>query len=326
MQARSGGNAQGIDVSRYQGTIDWKKTAADGISFAFAKASEGQFYRDPYFAGNVSGARAAGVMIGAYHFLNAASTDAAKKEAANFANAIATVGGIGQLDLPPVMDYENNPSKLSKSAINAVAKAFLTELERLTGVKPIIYTGNSFAANFDASLGGYELWVARYSTQPPSNVTAWSKWSFWQYSDGSTGGSRPSGGRKVAGISGPVDLNEYAGTVEELRAKYTDQEDEPMTEAEKQAFNELQTKVANLEKYVNISGNQTPPAWTKPALDAAMAAGVITSTNDKGQPEFVSIQMLYNAGLLNSELIAFFKAFNAKTRAAIEQLQKTGGK
>lgn len=220
MQARSSNNAQGIDISHHNGTVDWAKVRADGISFAFLKASEGRSYRDPTFPGHLKAARAAGILVGAYHFVTSQSVDAAREEAANFMGAITAAGGIDLLDLPPVMDYENNPGQLTKAQINAVAESFLTTVESLSGRRPIIYTGNSFAANFGANLGAYPLWVARYSTTPPTDVAAWGKWTFWQYSDGQQGGARSDGSRSVAGVSGYVDLNEYAGTEEQLRAAY----------------------------------------------------------------------------------------------------------
>ncbi|MMZ54911.1 Lysozyme M1 precursor [compost metagenome] len=211
MQRRNSRNAQGIDVSRYQGNIDWKAVKADGISFAFIKASQGQRYVDPTFTTNAKGARAAGVMLGAYHFLDATSVEAAKAEARHFADVMDQVGGAKALDLPAVMDYENNPSNLSKTIISAVALAFLIELERLTGRKPIIYTGNAFAANFNASLGGYPLWIARYSeTRVPSDTVTWKRWDIWQYSDSG----------KIAGIKGNVDMNEFDGTTDELRKRF----------------------------------------------------------------------------------------------------------
>ncbi|MDK8193955.1 glycoside hydrolase family 25 protein [Paenibacillus sp. UMB7766-LJ446] len=154
MQARKQGNVQGIDVSRYQGNIDWQKVKADKREFVFIKATEGQTYTDPNFVSNVKCALSAGLLVGTYHFLRAISAAAAKSEAAHYAKSLEAVGGAKALQLPPVMDYENNPNGISKAQINIVAKAFLTELERLTGVKPIIYTGNSFAGNFDTSLSG----------------------------------------------------------------------------------------------------------------------------------------------------------------------------
>ncbi|MBD3919608.1 glycoside hydrolase family 25 protein [Paenibacillus sp. PR3] len=334
MQPRRAGNAQGIDVSHYQGNIDWAKVKADGISFAFLKASQGQTFRDSMFVTNAAGARKAGVLVGAYHFIDAASTDAAKKEAANFAAAIADAGGIEAFQLPPVMDYEEVQDGMNASNVHAVAMAFLTEIERLTGVRPMIYTYIGFASNFDASFSAYEVWMARYSTSPPADTAAWKRWTFLQYSDGTVGDVRTGGGRKVAGINGPVDLNEYDGTLEELKHAYRhDSRDggndnggsgdgggDEMTDAEKQQMADLANRVAALEKLVNMSGNQTPPAWANDAIAAAKKSGYITTSNDKGHAELVMIQMLYNAGLCNEDLVAFFRSFSAETKAAIDAL------
>lgn len=269
---------------------------------------------------NASGAAEAGLLVGAYHFLRATSAAAATREARFF---YQTVSQAGRLRLPPVMDYETNPGNLSDANMNAVAKAFLQETERLFGVKPILYTGNAFANHFDSSLGSYSLWIARYNAStPPDDAKSWKKWTFWQYSDGSSGGTLPTGSRKVAGINGNVDLNEYAGTKEDLLKAYGPEEDQPMTDAERQQMEKLEERIAALEKHVNVSGKQTPPSWTKTSTSAAMKAGIITSVDDKGMPEFITIQMLYNAGLCNAELIKFFKEFNANTRKAIEDLLK----
>ncbi|KAF6572403.1 GH25 family lysozyme [Paenibacillus sp. SEL3] len=203
----SDGHAQGIDVSHYNGNIDWQQVAAAGKTFAFIKATEGTKYQDNQFLINVQGAREANILVGAYHFLNATTADGARQEAANFARALDSAGG--RLDLPPVMDYENNPKGLTPAQINEVAHAFLDEMERLTGRQPIVYTGNVFASKFDPTFSMYKLWVARYSTtQKPTAVPAWNNWWAWQYS--STG--------SVPGIRGQVDLDEYNGTIDELRA------------------------------------------------------------------------------------------------------------
>lgn len=259
MQNRGSTNAEGIDVSRYQGSINWRKVRADGKAFAFVKASQGQSYVDPTFEANVKGAKEAGVLIGAYHFLDAASASAARLEARHFAKVLERVGGAAALDLPPVMDYENNPAGLSKSAINSVAKAFLTELESATGRRPIIYSGNSFAANFDASLSPYKLWVARYSSSAPYDTPAWKQWAFWQYSDNG----------RVDGISGPVDLNVYSGTETELREEFVKGggDEEPMTKEEKAAFQALQQQVAALQALHSMP----VPEWAKEAVTAAAA-------------------------------------------------------
>ncbi|WP_226001916.1 GH25 family lysozyme [Paenibacillus sp. BJ-4] len=203
----SNGHAQGIDVSHYNGNIDWQQVAAAGKTFAFIKATEGTKYQDNQFLVNVQGARDANILVGAYHFLNATTTDGARQEAANFARAIDSAGG--RLDLPPVLDYENNPKGLTSAQISEVAHAFLDEMEKLTGRQPIVYTGNVFASKFDPTFSMYKLWVARYSTtQKPTAVPAWNSWWAWQYS--STG--------SVPGINGAVDLDEYNGTIDELRS------------------------------------------------------------------------------------------------------------
>ncbi|MEK4074672.1 glycoside hydrolase family 25 protein [Paenibacillus sp. FSL M7-0656] len=282
MQTRSSGNTQGIDVSRYQGNIDWAKVKASGMTFVFIKATEGQTYTDPNYQKNVIGALAAGLMVGTYHFFRATSTDGAKAEAVHYANTLNKVGGAKALQLPPVMDYENNPGNLSKPQMNTVAKAFLTELQRLTGVKPIIYTGNSFAGNFDTSLSSYDLWIARYSnTRVPDDQLAWKRWTFWQYTDSG----------KVNGISGNVDMNEFEGTAAQLRARYAaatpkppepsnptnpshpnpptepPKGGEPMTAEEKATFDALKSQVDKLQARQQME----VPVWAKAAVDAALA-------------------------------------------------------
>ncbi|KAF6576447.1 glycoside hydrolase family 25 protein [Paenibacillus polymyxa] len=286
MQNRSPNAAEGIDVSRYQGTIDWKRVRADGKSFAFIKASQGQRYVDPTFITNAKGIKAAGLLLGAYHFVDATNVNAAKAEARHFAEVLEQVGGVKVLDLPAVMDYENNPGSLSSAAIHEIALAFLTEFERVSGSKPMVYTGNAFATHFKVPLGSYKLWIARYSTRVPNDTTPWKLWDFWQYSDSG----------RVEGIQGPVDLNVYAGTEAELRQAFAGEEgEEPMTAEEKAAFKTLQQQVAALEnskdvlkqtlneqsayikkvdqRVAELEARQTMPVpiWAKEAMAAAVA-------------------------------------------------------
>ncbi|MDQ0719825.1 lysozyme [Paenibacillus sp. W4I10] len=236
MQARKAGNAQGIDVSHHNGNIDFKKVAADGISFVFVKATQGKSFRSAKFLQFVRDAKAAGLLVGAYHYVDdsAGSVDVAKAEAQNFYRAIQDAGGIGKFDLPPVMDYESNKNGYSKATITAVAKMFLEEIHKLTGIKPLVYTYPAFISNF-SGLSSYPLWIARYSNQTPADASGWTRWDFWQYSDGAAGGYLPRGNRKVDGINGAVDLNEFDGTVAELKAKYSKKsepvkEDKPVTQ------------------------------------------------------------------------------------------------
>jgi len=219
MQTRKVGNAQGIDVSHWNGAIDWPKVAASGISFVFIKAT--QNVMDKRFLENVKGAKAAGILVGAYHYIDDSTTTIEKAKAAAqlFYKVIQEAGGVKVFDLPLVMDYESNKSNLGKATITAVAKAFLEEIQRLTGIKPIVYTYPSFIGNF-SGLSSYPLWIARYSTQAPADASGWTRWDFWQYSDGSAGGTLPSGTRKVPGINGAVDLNEFNGSIAELKKRF----------------------------------------------------------------------------------------------------------
>ncbi|MDK8188956.1 glycoside hydrolase family 25 protein [Paenibacillus sp. UMB7766-LJ446] len=256
MQARKTGNAQGIDVSHHNGIIDFKKVAADGISFVFIKATQGKTFRSSKFLQFVKDAKAAGLLIGAYHYVDdsAGSVVAAKAEAANFYNAIQDAGGISTFDLPPVMDYESNKNGHSKATITAVAKTFLEEIHKLTGVKPLVYTYPAFIGNF-TGLSSYPLWIARYSTQTPADASGWTRWDFWQYSDGSAGAYLPRGNRKVDGIGGAVDLNEFDGTVAELRAKYSEK-NEPVKED-----NPVTQPVTGRD--INVPSKWAETAWTE---------------------------------------------------------------
>ncbi|MDU8671569.1 GH25 family lysozyme [Paenibacillus polymyxa] len=92
--------------------MDFKKVAADGISFVFIKATQGKSFRSKTFLRFVKDAKAAGLMIGAYHYVDdyATTPDLARQEAANFVSAIKAAEGVSTFDLPPVMDYESNPT------------------------------------------------------------------------------------------------------------------------------------------------------------------------------------------------------------------------
>lgn len=288
MQNRSSNHAQGVDVSHWQGSIDWTKVSSSGKSFAFMKASQGTSRVDPNFIVNAIGAKAAGLLIGPYHFLDAVTPSAARQEAQHFYTTLSSAGV--EFDLPPVLDYEHNPGQLSKQRINEIAKNFLDEMKRLTGRTPIIYTGNSFAQQFDAELGSYPLWVARYSHQAPYDVPGWNTWSFWQYSDSGS----------VLGITGKVDLNEFSGTVKELK-RFCQLHSSPSTVKSADSSNLLlESRIAVLEQRLNISGTEPLPKWAEAAVIAGKQSGAITTSADKGVPELVALQMLHNLGLLES--------------------------
>jgi GH25 family lysozyme M1 (1,4-beta-N-acetylmuramidase) len=199
---------EGIDVSHWQGTIDWAKVRAAGKKFAFIKASEHTSFVDDKYLTNRSRAKAAGVLVGAYHFArpNSGTTDA-YAEADHFIETADWVSG----ELRPVLDLEDTGG-LSSSALQTWVKAFVGRIYERTGVRAIIYVSPSF---WSTKMGnsawfaqnGYDvLWIAHWTTASSPSVPAenWGgkSWTFWQYtSDGS-----------VAGISGRVDLDRYKGT------------------------------------------------------------------------------------------------------------------
>lgn len=196
------GPLPGIDVSHWQGAIDWDAVEDDGVEFAFIKATEGGDYTDPRFAANWAGARQAGVVRGAYHFFRP-QTDA-MAQVAHFLRTVQLAPG----DLPPVLDVEVTDGR-SAAQIAAGVRTWLQEVERVTGRRPILYTRASFwTGQMGGGFGGYPLWVAHYGVSSPNIPAEWSGWTFWQHSDAG----------RVDGISGDVDLNWFNGDRAELNA------------------------------------------------------------------------------------------------------------
>ena len=186
----SDGPIPGLDVSKWQGEIDWEQVAGAGFQFAIIKATEGVSYTDPYFAANWEGAKAAGLLVSAYHMLW--PNLSAEKQAAYF---LATLGE-RKADLPLALDVE----KAGQGNIGAVVEACAIAIEVADGRKPFIYTAQSFwGANVGWGPGwsSYPAWVADYEAVAPAMPKGWDEWTMWQYSN--TG--------RVPGISGNVDLN-----------------------------------------------------------------------------------------------------------------------
>lgn len=203
MQPRNPNNAQGIDVSHHQGTIDWAKVKASGkVDFAFVKASEGLGYVDPQFKRNAAEVNKVNIPVGYYHYAHP-ETNKALAEAAAFVNA--TKGQPAQL--PYVLDLEGEASKLSTVDLTAWALAFIREVKRLTGASVMLYTGSYFARDeVGTALGEFPLWVAHYGTNKPLDDSTWAEWTVFQYSSSGA----------VPGIVGNVDMNEYNGSVSDL--------------------------------------------------------------------------------------------------------------
>ncbi len=196
----------GIDVSRYQGEIDWKAVSqmnirGTRISFVFIKASEGQTLRDAFFQYNWQYAKEHSILRGAYHFYdpNINST----KQAALFMSQVA----LEQNDLPPVLDIE----KLGKYSLNNLRKGlknWLTIIEKHYQMRPILYTNQNFYRDYlQGHFEEYPVWIARYGSDPPSYPQE-KKWTFWQHNDQG----------QVNGIAGKVDFNVFKGTKDALKS------------------------------------------------------------------------------------------------------------
>jgi GH25 family lysozyme M1 (1,4-beta-N-acetylmuramidase) len=196
----SAGVQQGIDVSHWQGTIDWAKVKASGRTFVFAKATEGIGFEDSSYDQNKAGAMAAGLHFGAYHFARPGSNNPVT-EADWFVDTARLQHGM----LLPVLDLELTGG-LGTSGLTTWVKAWLGRVYERTGVRPMIYTSPSFWRNamgdsrWFADNGYSMLWVAHWGVTSPSVPGSnWGgrSWTFWQYSNSGT----------VPGISGGVDLN-----------------------------------------------------------------------------------------------------------------------
>lgn len=189
----------GIDVSVWQGAIDWAKVKASGRSFVFAKATEGIGYEDARYDANRAGAIAEGMKFGAYHFARPGSNNPVT-EADWFVNTARYQHGM----LVPVLDLELTGG-LGPSALITWAKAWVQRVYARLGVKPMIYATPSFWRNAMGDSrwfadNGYRLWVAHWGVTSPSVPGSnWGgrSWTAWQYTNQGT----------VPGISGRVDLN-----------------------------------------------------------------------------------------------------------------------
>ena len=192
----------GIDVSNWQGYVDYSKVKNAGIEIVFMKASQGTSYKDPYFDTNYTNAKANGLKVGFYHYLTATNTNQAIQEARFFASVIS--GKVPDCKL--VLDYEVF-NGVGRNEVNQIAKTFLQELKSLTNKEVMVYSNLSTAQNiFDQELSSqYPLWLAYYGDYTRlNNVNGnWQYWSGVQYTDKGI----------VPGVNGYVDKNVFTNNV-----------------------------------------------------------------------------------------------------------------
>lgn len=204
--SRSAYPVQGVDVSSYQGEIDWEVLSKQDISFAFMKATEGSGFQDPYFASNWENASKTDLRIGAYHFFSFDSSG--KTQAENF---IATVPKFVKA-LPPVVDLEfygdKEANPPSKQEVKENLNPLLKELEDYYGVKPILYvTKQTYESYVKDEFEEYDIWYRNIFSKPV--LSEGKQWTFWQYSNR----------EKLEGYKGKeayIDKNVFYGSKEEF--------------------------------------------------------------------------------------------------------------
>ena len=206
--ATAAGPLLGVDVSGWQGQVDWEAVQRSGRTFAFAKATEGVTFVDRTFSANRAGMAHAGLVLrGLYHFARPDRNTAAA-EAANF---LRTVGPLRPGEVA-VLDLEVAPGL---PGIGDWAAEWLGRVHQGTGRVPLLYSYESYLYQIPTSrLTQYPLWVAAWGDNDglvppaPPKTDRWSRWTFWQYT---------SNGR-VPGVSTRVDDNLFNGTLAELAA------------------------------------------------------------------------------------------------------------
>ena len=200
-----GAVTKGVDVSVYQGVVDWTKAKSNGVEFAIARVSDGTGNPDTQFANNWPGMKKAGVLRGTYQFFRPSEDPIAQADL--MFTMLNKAGGLQSDDLPPVMDIEVTDN-LGPAAIQAAMKKWLNYVEGKINRKPIIYTAAFMSGNVGSGFTAYPLWVANYGPKCPTMPSGWNQWEMWQYADNATYG----------GINGGVDGDEFNGTLQDLIA------------------------------------------------------------------------------------------------------------
>jgi lysozyme len=190
-----------VDLSHYQTVSEnFSITAAAGIAAVILKATQGTGFIDPTFLPRVAEARAAGLLVGAYHFLDGSNP---AQQVANFLTIAKSEGGVDWL----AVDWEPYPS--SQASVIGAAQA-VASVQAATGSWPILYTIRYMLSAPNTTLSRCPLWLAEYGSSPVC-PPGWTEWNLWQHTDGQIG----SGVAPVPGI-GPCDRRRFAGTIVQL--------------------------------------------------------------------------------------------------------------
>jgi lysozyme len=196
-----------LDVSHFQGDIDWSAVSAASKHFVYLKATDGVGTADDHYSANYANAGSAGILRGAYHFFRHGTPGGAQQ-----ADYFLQIANPKKGDLPPVLDLEDPPGDQSVTDYLSEAAAWVSAVtSALAGQAPVIYCSPGF---WQDTLGGPDqfssnpLWIAHYTTHDPTVPSPWSRFTFWQYTN--TG--------SVSGISANVDLDRFQGSIDDLNS------------------------------------------------------------------------------------------------------------
>jgi len=244
----------GIDVSHWNGVIDWNAVGETDHEFAFIKCSEHSSFVDDKFALNWAASKGK-LLRGPYHFWRAAYD--AKDQARHFYDTF--FGLAERIELPPVLDVEDTWA--TDDNLGPSVKECLDWIEEFFDVRPIIYTGawwwNPWVGA-QSWADDYLIWAANYTTASSPRLPAgWTSWDFWQYT---------SSGR-CPGISGNVDLNRYSGSLVDLRALAGDVQNPPPAPG---SLDEVWQAIRELEHWCDVINDEVTEiqnALRKPILE-----------------------------------------------------------
>jgi lysozyme len=201
----TGTTVTGVDVSTYQGTVNWTSVKSSGRAFGIARISDGTANPDDQFTANWEGMKSAGLVRGAYQYFRASVDPTA--QANLVVSMLNAAGGLKAGDLPVTMDLETADGE-SAATVSAHMMTWLAAVEAATGVKPMIYTSIGTIPVSGTDFSGYPLWVANWEVTCPSLPSGWTTWKFWQNADNGT----------VSGISGQTDTDVFNGSLAQLQA------------------------------------------------------------------------------------------------------------
>ena len=198
-----------IDLSHHNHVEDWAAVRRAGIVAVVHKATEGATFRDPLYAARRTAARAAGLLFGSYHFSSGVPVE---KQAENYLTYADP-----RDDELMCLDWEESTAGADMTL--GQAEAFVALVRERTGRLPVVYGGGhlreTLAGVERSSLADCPLWYARFAPEPKGVPAIWGRWTFWQYTDGSSG-PEP---HAVDGL-GAVDRNLFDGSDAEFRARW----------------------------------------------------------------------------------------------------------